>query len=214
MIYRPRGAWILGGLRNPPVRKPGKAQRRLHRILTVAALAASLGACAARTPVPSVNLSGDSILGAGDPTRAAIITTAYAFGRASVLANQPGEAAEAVARLEYLSIEIPTGPRWISFNPLAGVMLQQGAARARQALAIAPGAPPQAVIDGLFVVRRALAAGDVATAEAALDPAVFTAGGAGTLTRLATLPANPEAAAGARFAQSEMTRNEADQDWP
>ncbi len=190
------------------------ARHRPVRVLAVAALAACLGACAARPPAPWASLPGDSILGAGDPTRAAIITTAYAFGAGSVLAARPGEAAEAVARLEYLSIEIPTGARWIAFNPLAGVMLQQGAAKARRALAVAPGAPPQAVIDGLFAVRRALVAGDTAAAEAALDPAVFTAGGAATLTRLAALPANPEAAAGARFAQYDMNRNDQEPDWP
>ena len=212
MIRGPRDAGP-GLVQGPVARAPG-FRLPVARLLAGLALVGLLAACAARPPVPWASLPGDSVLGAGDPTRAAIITTAYAFGATSVLANDPGLAAEAVARLEYLSVEIPTGPRWISFNPLAGVMLQQGAARAREALAIAPGAPPQAVIDGLFAVRRALVAGDRAAAEAALYPAVFTAGGAGTITRLASLPPNPEAAAGGRFALREMTRSDPDLDWP
>lgn len=199
----------------PDVSRPPPARRArpIPRALAAAVLVALLGACAARAPVPWASLPADSILGAGDPTRAAIITTAYVFGAASSLANNPAEAAAAVARLEFLAAEIPTGPRWIGFNPLAGVMLQQGAAKARETLGVAPGAPPQAVIDGLFAARRALLAGDRVAAEAALNPATFTAGGAATITRLASLPPNPEAAAGGRFALREMTRSDPDQDW-
>ncbi|WP_431284115.1 hypothetical protein ACQW02_04720 [Humitalea sp. 24SJ18S-53] len=175
--------------------------------LAALAVLAMLGGCALPRP-PFAALPPDSVEGAGDPTRAAIITTAYAFGSPAILANRPGEAAEAVARLQFLAIEIPTGPRWISFNPLAGVLLEQGAAKARAFLGVAPDAPPQAVIDGLFAVRRAMAIGDLAEARAVLNPAVFTAGDTETLMRLGSLPPIPEAMMGASLAQREMNRNQ------
>lgn len=181
--------------------------RRLMSTLGGIALAVMLAGCTMQPP-PWAVLPADSIAGAGDPTRAAIITTAYVFDSPAILANRPGEAAEAVARLEFLSVEIPTGPRWISFNPLAGVLLQQGAGKARAILGVAPGAPPQVMIDRLFAVRRALETGDLAAARTALDPAVFTAGESETLARLASLPPIPEATMGARLAQREMNRNE------
>lgn len=91
---------------------------------------------------------------------------------------------------------------------MAGILLQQGAAKARAILAVAPGTPPQVMINRLFAVRRALETGDLAAARMALDPAVFTAGESETLARLASLPAIPEATMGARLAQREMNRNE------
>ncbi len=178
----------------------------MRRALIGFALVLLAAGCAVQ-PMPWAVLPPDNIAGAGDPTRAAIITTAYAFDNPAVLANRPGEAAVAFARLEFLSVEIPTGPRWISVNPLAGILLQQGAAKARAILAVAPGTPPQVMIDRLFTVRRALATGDLAAARTALDPAVFTAGETETLARLASLPAIPEAALGARLAEREMNRN-------
>ncbi len=57
-----------------------------------------LGGCAGfGAPIPSAVLPPDAVEGAGDPTRAAIINTAYAFNAPASLAGRPDEAARAVA---------------------------------------------------------------------------------------------------------------------
>lgn len=172
-----------------------------------------LGACAL-PPQPTVHLLGDQTFGAGDPTRAAIISTAWAFGGAERLAGRPAEAAGAVARLSYLAAEIPNGPRWRQFNPIFGVQIRQGEAEAWRALGIPDGAPPQAVVDALFAARTALLAGDMPRAESAFPPAVFPAGGRATIARLGALPAMPAAAAGTRGAMGEMDRDDSSPDAP
>jgi hypothetical protein len=168
------------------------------------------GCVAAGPPVPSVTLPPDAVQGAGDPTRAAIIGTAYAFGNPASLAGRPAEAARAVAQYEYLTVEIPTGPRWIGFSPLVGLELQKGREDMRAALGIPPAAPPQAVVDALYAASRALQAGDAAAAERILAPPLFLAGGAATLQRLAALPPLPRANYATSLAASEMNRQDQD----
>ena len=56
-----------------------------------------VAACAMPPAAPSVSLLNDAFVGAGDETRSAIFSTAAAFSSPSVLANQPAEAARAVA---------------------------------------------------------------------------------------------------------------------
>ncbi|WP_431284113.1 hypothetical protein ACQW02_04710 [Humitalea sp. 24SJ18S-53] len=181
----------------------------------VASLLLCIGLAACATPPqPSASLPEDSFIGAGDPTRAAIIGTAWAFGGTERLAGQPAAAAEAVANLSYLAAEIPTAPRWRQFSPIIGVQLRQGEAEARAALGIPPNAPPQAVIDALLAARTALRAGDMPGAEAALPAGVFPDGGRLVIARLGALPAMPAATAGTRGAVVEMNRDDASADWP
>ncbi|PZW43564.1 hypothetical protein C8P66_11525 [Humitalea rosea] len=170
------------------------------------------GCTAPPRPGPAASLPEASSLGMGDPTRAAIVSSAWAFADPANLAGQPAEAAAAVARLEYLATEIPVGPRWVEISPLAAMDLQRGVGQARTALGIPADAPPQAVIDALFAARAALLAGQATAAEAALPAATFPAGGRVTLVRLGNLPALPAAAAGAQAVQHQMDRNGGDND--
>lgn len=165
-----------------------------------------VAACAMPPAAPSVSLPNDAFAGAGDETRSAIFSTAAAFSSPSVLANQPAEAARAVAQLEYLAVEIPTGPRWVGVSPNVATALVAARNEARAALGIAPNAPPQAVIDQLYQASRALRAGDQAAAERSLSPTVFQGGGASTLSRLAALPPMPQANHAAVLAQFELWR--------
>ena len=98
------------------------ATRRLALLLPL------LAACAAPKPPPGgwVSLPPDATTGAGDPTRAAVFNTAFAFASPATLAGKPGEAARAIAQYEFLATEIPTGPRWRGLDPLASVQLAQG----------------------------------------------------------------------------------------
>lgn len=165
-----------------------------RQFLMLAFLPAVLAGCAAPGPMQSAALPPDAVVGAGDPTIAAILGAQGAFVNPSSIAGNPAAAAVAIAQLQYLAVEIPTGPRWIEFNPTVGQQLQAGAAEARTAIGVAPSAPPQAVIDTLFAASRALMAGDGAAAATALNTTVYPAGGAATLTRLSALPPLPRAA--------------------
>src|SRR5215210_4708455 len=141
------------------------------------ALPLLVGGCAGPgAPVPSAVLPPDAVEGAGDPTRAAIINAAYAFNAPASLAGRPDEAARAVANYEYLAVEIPTGPRWVGFSPLVGLELRRGLGEVRNAVGIAPDAPPQAVVDALYVAFRALRSGDADAARRVLAPPLFPGG--------------------------------------
>lgn len=172
------------------------------------ALLAALAGCAQPGPQTGqgwVSLPPDATIGAGDPTRAAIINTAYVFGTPSSVAGRPADAARAVAELEYLATEIPTGPRWREFDPTVALALQQARHEERAALDIAPQAPPQAVIDALFAASRALRAGDTAAVRRILSPPVFP-NGALTLQRLASLPPLPIANQATSRTAAELDR--------
>ncbi len=169
-------------------------------------LALAAAACAPVGPVPTATLPPDAVTGAGDPTRAAIIGTASAFSSPDRLAGRPAEAARAVANYEYLAVELPTGPRWRGFTGTLEGQLLEGRAELRQALGIAPDAPPQAVIDSLYAASRALSAGDQAAAERLLSPPTYQGGGAATLQRLAALPPMPRVNVAAAGAAGELHR--------
>ena len=154
-------------------------------------------------------LPADAVLGAGDPTRAAIIGSAYAFGAPWSLARRPDAAARAAAEVEYLAAEIPTGPRWVEFAPHVGQELAAARTELRRTLGIAPQAPPQAVVDALYEAARALRAGDVAVAERALGRAA-AADGRTTLARLADLPPLPRTRIATSLANLEMNRVDQD----
>ncbi len=167
------------------------------------------GGCAGfGAPIPSIGLPPDAVEGAGDPTRAAIIGAAYALSDPASLAGRPEEAARAVANYEYLAVEIPTGPRWVGFSPLVGLELRRGLEEVRNAVGVAPGAPPQPVVDALYAASRAMRAGDAEAARRALSPPLFPAGGEATLARLTALPPLPQAGFAPSLAAREMSRQD------
>ncbi|WP_431267731.1 hypothetical protein [Dankookia sp. P2] len=153
-------------------------------------------------------LPNDAVVGAGDPVRAAMINTAYVFGNPGSVAGRPDQAARAVANYAFLTVELPYGPRWRGFNPNVSTELGFGMQEVQAAFGIAPNAPTQAVVNGLYGASRALQAGDQVGAERVLSPPVFTLGGAATLQRLAAMPVLPRAAAGANLALQEMDRQD------
>ena len=173
----------------------------MRRCLLAALLA--LAGCGA--PRPYAALPRDAVAGVGDPTRAAVIGTAYAF------AGHPAgpDAARAAAEVEYLATEIPGGPRWIDFNPTIALGLEDARTELHQVLGIAPDAPPQAVVDGLFAASRAMRQGDAAAARAALAAPVFP-DGALTLQRLDRLPDLPRTRSATALAERELYRVEQD----
>jgi hypothetical protein len=171
------------------------------------ALALSLPLIACGGPVPPyASLPPDAVTGAGDSTRAAIISAAYDFNTPASLARRPAEAARAAAQLEHLATEIPYGPRWFEFSPLVGRELVAARGELRAALGVSADAPPQAVVDAFYAASRALAAGDNAAAEQALPPPAFRDGGRVTLARLASLPPLPRTGTATALTEREMVR--------
>ncbi|MCG7361472.1 hypothetical protein MHZ93_09415 [Roseomonas sp. ACRSG] len=197
--------------RTVPASSSDAAPGRRRLLGAVLAALPLLGGCVSTAPpLPSVSLPPDAVEGAGDPTRAAIINTAYAFANPASLAGRPEEAARAVANYEYLAVEIPGGPRWVGFSPLVGVELRRGLGEVRQAVGIAPDAPPQLVVNALYAALRALRAGDAEAARRVLQPPLFAGGGEAVLARLANLPRLPQAAFATTFAANEMNRQDRD----
>lgn len=168
------------------------------------ALLLPFAACGGPAP-PHASLPADAVVGAGDPTRAAIISTAYAFNTPAGLARRPVDAARAAAQVEHLATEIPHGPRWREFSPLVGQELMAARGELRAALGVSPNAPPQAVVDAFYAASRALVAGDAVAAERALPPPAFRDGRT-TLARLASLPPLPRTGTATALSEREMIR--------
>jgi hypothetical protein len=176
-------------------------------------------ACAAPPPGPAPVILPEAAApqGLGDPTRGAILSAAHVFARPGSIAGDAAAGAEALARLEFLTVELATAPRWIGLDPLVVPLLRQGRAEARAAFAIPEAAPPQAALDALFGAAAALRAGDADAAAARLTPLVGAAGVEPLLARLAAFPALPRAAFALAQAQNGMLRMNRDRGrgpWP
>lgn len=170
-----------------------------------------LAGCAGMVDQPPngwARLPRDAVEGAGDPVRAAVLNTAYVFGNPASVAGRPDEAARAVANYQFLTVEIPYGARWRGLSPAVSTELAAGQPEIFTAFGIAPNAPTQQVIDGLYGASRALEVGDRATAERMLSPPVFTLGGPATLQRLSAMPRLPRASAAAVLAAQELDRQD------
>jgi hypothetical protein len=188
--------------KEPPAMRPATATAATAA--AILAFSLSLGACGGPVP-PHASLPPDAVMGVGDPTRAAIISTAYAFNTPASVARRPVDAARAAAQVEHLATEIPYGPRWVEFSPLVGRELVAARGELRSALGIAPDAPPQAVVDALYAASRALATGDGDAAARVLPPPAFRDGRA-TLARLASLPSLPRTGTATALTEREMIR--------
>ncbi len=173
-----------------------------------------LTACAVQGvgPVESVSLPPSASGGLTDPTRGAILSSAYVFGQPGTVAGNPAAAAEAIGQLEYLAVEIPTGPRWRDLDAIVTPMLAMGREEARQAMGVRPGVPAQSAVNAFYGASTSLRAGDRAAAEAALAPVAPQPGA--TLARLAALPYLPRAAAATSATQQAMNRRDSGRDRP
>ena len=190
-----------------PASVSGRTRGRRRVLCQMLAVLPLLGGCVSSgPPPPSVTLPPGAVQGAGDPTRAAIISASYAFANPGTLTGRPADAARAVANYEYLTVELSDSPQWSNFSPLVGLELKQGLPEVRNAVGIAPGAPPQLVVNALYAAASALSANDVEAARRALQPPLFPAGGEATLARLSNLPRLPQAAFATSLASREMNR--------
>lgn len=173
---------------------------------------AALGACGPLPPRQAPVTLPDSALRdvLADPTRGAILSAAFVFNQPASIAGDPAAGAEALARLEFLAVELDTDQRWIGMNPLVVPLLAQGRAEAREAFGIPQATPPQAAMDALYGAAAALRAGDRAGAEALLAALVGPARAAPVLAQLAAFPMLPRAAFALAQAQIGMTQMDRD----
>ncbi|PWS34160.1 hypothetical protein DFH01_26390 [Falsiroseomonas bella] len=171
-----------------------------------------LAACGTPPPGPAPVTLPESAApqGLGDPTRGAILSAAYVFARPDTIAGDPAAGAEALGRLEFLTVELATDQRWIGLYPLVVPLLQDGRAEARAAFGIPPMVPPQAAVDALLGAAAALRAGDRAGATARLGTLVGAPGVEPMLARLAAFPVLPRAAFALAQAQAGMRRMDDD----
>ena len=165
--------------------------------------ALALGACALPPLPPSASLPADAVSGGADPMRSAILTSAYVFNAPE--ASTPQARARAAAMVEFMAADFRWNPRWSEFTPGVGGQLDASRAELRRAFAVAPGAPPQEVVSGLYGASRAMAVNDAAGARAALRPAVFVTPEV-TLQRLATGAPLPLTRSATALAERELHR--------
>ncbi|MBR0653631.1 hypothetical protein [Plastoroseomonas arctica] len=175
------------------------------RIAAAALLALGLAGCG--TVPPSATLYGQQE-SFGEPTRTAILNTAFAFSSPANLNQQPADAALAVAQAEHLAVELAYGTRWRQFSPLVPAAFETARPEWRAALGIVPNAPPQQVINAMFQARRALQQDNLVDARTALSGPIFTQGGQATLARLAALPPLPQTNYATSSAEGELIRRD------
>lgn len=176
--------------------------------LIVVALAATLGGCAGGISTATIDHSvipqdsgGTQILSPDG----AIGFAAYSLGHPSSTENRPGNAALAIAAVDYLAGDFYTDPRFVGIPAEDKIRMLQGRDEERRALGIAPGATSQQVVDGLIAAYPFYQANDFAGAARVLPISVFTLGAAGTTQVLSHLPPLVSANAAAQNANAFET---------
>ena len=145
--------------------------------------------------------------GIGDPVRAAALAAPFELGDTSRLVGEPARAARAAAQLELVAQAFREDPLYLHIVSIRGLNATGlGRTELREAIGIAPAAPPDQVIAALREAARALDAGDAGGAAVALSGPAFPLGGEATLGRLATLPRLPRVAEAASAMSREIHR--------
>jgi hypothetical protein len=167
-----------------------------------------LAACG--TPPPQqqpVTLPGSAMpQGLSDPTRGAILSASFVYARPGTIAGDPAAGAEALAQLEFLTVQLATDQRWIGLSPSVQLLLLQGREEARAAFGIPQGVPPQAAVDALYGAAAALRAADRGAAAAQPGKLVGAARAEPMLAQLAAFPSLPRAAFALAQARNGMNR--------
>lgn len=162
-----------------------------------------LGACANMGPETASLPEFNSFI-TGDAVRYSIEQGADMLTNRRRLTGQPWETARLIQALEFLSVELPNGPRWNIMLPMAQITVPSTRREWRDAFGIAANARSQEVIDTLSVVRNAFAARSLSGAVDALTPPLFSPGGQETLNRLGDPPALPRTTRALMDARMEL----------
>ncbi|WP_159995724.1 hypothetical protein [Roseomonas sp. 18066] len=154
-----------------------------------------LAGCVA--PPPPVSLPPAAVTAAPNPTTAALRAAAAAFAAPGKLQGRPSLAALAVAQLEYLAVEMPSG-RVSGDIGMVAPMLLAARSEVRSWLGIDEAVPPQQVIDAM--TAAATAPGGEPVAPGQFPAGLSSAGPDGLWQRLGAMPRLPQANAATRMA--------------
>ncbi len=151
---------------------------------------AGLAACAHVDPAPSTAVMPPGALGTnGDIDTRSLDIAAYSFGRA--MRNQPADATDAIAALDYMGGELNTNPRWIGMDPLTRAQMLQARETLRTFVGISQAAPSQAVVDTMLALSQAYRAGDTAAVQTLLANPIFIVPPAEVQAHLDDIPLMP-----------------------
>lgn len=117
-----------------------------------------VAACATQPPVDTAVLPF-AAFGTMDNDVAAANQASWAFASAARTANNPVDAARAVAAVDFLAGELTT-PRWITLSPLTKQQMLQARLDVRRVLGIAPTVPSQAVVNAMLGFANAWQGGN------------------------------------------------------
>jgi hypothetical protein len=107
----------------------------------------------------------------GDIDVRSLDIAAYSFGQ--VMRNNPAEATDAIAALDYMGGQLNTSPRWIGMDPLTRAQMLQARETLRAFVGISQAAPSQAVVDTMLALSQAYRAGDTAAVQRLLANPIF-----------------------------------------
>lgn len=170
---------------------PMRRSAALFGLVLLAACAQPQGGAAPAAPAAVMPATLRQTL--SDPGRLSIDTTSAVFGNPRSVAGRPAAAADAVAELEWLTVNLTTDQRWTAMQGTVPTQMRAGRDEVRAALGIPADASTDAVINALDATAAALRAGNRAGATSAIAAVTGQANAARALGVLDALPALPRA---------------------
>jgi hypothetical protein len=162
----------------------------LFRLTLLASALAGLVACAHIAPPPSTAVMPPGALGTnGDIDVRSLDVAAYSFGHH--MRNNPAEAANAIAALDYMGGELNTNPRWVDMDPLTRLQMLDARKTLRSYVGISQAASSQSVVDTMLALAQAYQAGDQAAVQRLLANPIFVLPPAEVQAHLNDIPLMP-----------------------
>lgn len=159
--------------------------------LALLALLAPVAACAVAPLPDTARIQYGAFGDHEDPETRAINLSSWALAYPGRTRGNPGDAARAVASVDFLAGDLYANPRFQDISPIYKQQMLDARGEVRQALGVLPTAPSQLVVDRLLTAGNAIAAGDRPATLAALNTPAFTYGPERTLAVLNELPRLP-----------------------
>lgn len=155
---------------------------------------------------PPVTMPASLAQSVTDPGSSAIGFTASVFGNPASVAGRPAVVADAIAQLEWLTVNLATDQRWTGMSPNVATAMRAGRDEVRAAFGVPADAPPNAAIGAFDGARAALDAGNRAGALTALGAVTGPGGAERALGLLSALPRLPQAASGTQAAVNGLAQ--------
>ncbi len=159
------------------------------QILAVA-IVVMVAACASETLPDTATMPYGALNTNGDIDIRSLNVAAYDF--AYPIKDDPAEAAEAIAAVDYMGGKLNTSPRWVIMPSLYRAQMLQARIILRQFVGISPTAPSQAVVDTMLALAQAYRAQDQSEVQRLLSAPIFSVPTAEVVARLDDVPLIPE----------------------